>query len=548
MKLNLHGRRRWPAMLVAVAIILFGGYLALNNTEILAQSFFPSTAGQATTGTDTAGIATVTIQPADLASTAVSAGGNLALVDERSVALAIDGVVDMIAVAVGDAVKAGDLLVQLDTTELERAVAQAQLKVDSAKIALADLQTPATAAEIARAEAALLEAQENLAEVKAGPSAEEIAAARSSLAAAASSYNELQAGPTEAELTQLSAELKKAEVTLAAAQSAYDQIAWQGNAGMTPQASELQTATIDYESAKAAYEETTAAANDSELQGAVSTIQDAQVKLDELLNSPTAAEIATAEATVADAEASLADLQAGATATAIQSAEITLNDALITLESAQHDLEAATVTAPVDGNVMQLDATVGVRSASGTIVATIADPSQLQLEISVAEADIPNMSMGQGAEVEVDALPGKNFAGVVASISPVNDSSSNSVSYPVTIRLTSADLAGAKLGMNAVATLANAAALSSDSWLVPTNALRISGADTVVMIARDLQTIPIAVTTGTVQGEWTMVDSADLQAGDEVVGSITSQTDEQSSTMGGPPAGADAGMLGGPPQ
>jgi hypothetical protein len=102
--------------------------------------------------------------------------------------------------------------------------------------------------------------------------------------------------------------------------------------------------------------------------------------------------------------------------------------------------------------------------------------------------------------------------------------------------------------MNAVATLANAAALSSDSWLVPTNALRTSGADTVVMVVREQQTIPIAVTTGTVQGEWTIVSSVDLQAGDEVVGIIAWQTDEQSSAMGGPPAGADAGMLGGPPQ
>ncbi|MFN8466915.1 MAG: efflux RND transporter periplasmic adaptor subunit [Caldilineaceae bacterium] len=538
-------RRRWLSVVVTAGLVAAGGYLALSKTGVLAQGLFPSSTQSSTAGASTP---TVTIQSANVASTAVSASGSLTLVDERSVALGVDGVVEKIAVAVGDQVQAGDLLLQLDTTALERAVSQAQLQVDSAKIALADLQTPATDAEIAKAEATLREAQENLAEVKAGPSAEEIAAARSTLAAAQASYSELQAGPSDAELTQLSADMKKAQIALASAQGAYDKIAWQGSAGMSSEASALQDATIDYESAKAAYEEATAAANSSDLQSAVSTIQDAQVKLNDLLNSPTDAEIAAAEATLASAEASLADLQAGATANDIRSAELTLKEALISLESAQRDLEAAAVTAPVAGYVTALDAEVGVRSSSGTAVAAIADPTQLQLEISVAEADIPNVSMGQAASVEIDALPGKTFAGVINSISPVNDSSSTSVSYPVTIELTSDDLTGVKPGMNAVATLTSSSELSADSWLVPTNALQTSGANTVVTVVRDQQNITVTVTPGSVQGEYTIVTSPDLQANDQVVGSVASQSDQQSGSAGGPPDGGAGAVMGGPPQ
>jgi RND family efflux transporter MFP subunit len=542
-----HGRCRWAVVAAATLFLILAGYLALSKTGVLAQGVLM---GAGSSQSNTAGTAapTVTIQSADLASTAVSASGNLALVDERSVALGVDGVVEKIAVNVGDQVQAGDLLLQLDTTVLERAVSQAQLQVDSAKIALADLQTPATDAEIVKAEANLKDAQEYLAEVKAGPSAEEVAAARSTLAAAQASYTELQAGPSEAELTQLSADMKKAQITLASAQSAYDKIAWQGSAGMSSEASTLQDATIDYESAKAAYEEATAAASDSDVHSAVSTIQDAQVKLNDLLNSPTDAEIAAAEATLADAEASLADLQAGATANDIRSAELTLKEALITLESAQRDLEDATVTAPIAGYVTTLDAEVGVRSSSGTVVATIADPTQLQLEISVAEADIPNVSVGQAADVAIDALPGKTFAGVVTTISPVNDSSSTSVSYPVTIELADDDLTGVKPGMNAVATLTSISTMSADSWLVPTNALQTSGANTVVTVVRDQQTITVTVTPGSVQGEYTIVESPDLQANDQVVGSVASQSDQQSGFAGGPPDGGAGGMMGGPPQ
>ena len=287
------GRRRWVAVVVAAAIVTAGGYLALSKTGVLAQGLLPGASSQSSPEATT--VPTVTIQPADVTSTAVSASGNLALVDERSVALGVDGVVEKIVVNIVDQVNAGDLILQLDTTALERAVAQAQLQVDSAKIALADLKTPATDAEIAKAEANLRDAQENLAEVKAGPSAEEIAAARSTLAAAQASYSELQAGPSAAELTQLSADMKKAEIALASAQGAYDKIAWQGSAGMSSEASALQEATIDYESAKAAYEEATAAANGSDLQSSVSTIQDAQVKLNDLLNSPTDAEVAASD-------------------------------------------------------------------------------------------------------------------------------------------------------------------------------------------------------------------------------------------------------------
>ena len=537
--------RRWAAVGAVAGIVILGGYLAMIRTGVLAQGLLPASSQSSNTST---AAPTVKIQSADLASTAVSASGNLALVDERSVALGVDGVVEQIAVAVGDQVQAGDLLLQLDTTALERAVSQAQLQVDSAKIALADLQTPATDAEIAKAQANLKDAQENLAEVKAGPNAEEIAAARSTLAAAQASYSELQAGPSAAELTQLSADMKKAQIALASAQSAYDKIAWQGSAGMSSEASALQDATIDYESAKAAYEEATAAASSSDLQSAVSTIQNAEVQLNDLLNSPTDAEIAAAAATLASAEASLADLQAGATANDTRGAELTLKEALISLESAQRDLEAATVTAPVAGYVTALDAEVGVRSSSGTAVAAIADPTQLQLEISVAEADIPNVTMGQAANVEIDALPGQTFAGVVTSISPVNDSSSTSVSYPVTIELTGDDVTGVKPGMNAVATLTSSSELSADSWLVPTNALQTSGADTVVTVVRDQQTITVTVTPGAVQGEYTIVASPDLQANDQVVGSVASQSDQQSGFASAPPDGGVGSVMGGPPQ
>ena len=162
--------------------------------------------------------------------------------------------------------------------------------------------------------------------------------------------------------------------------------------------------------------------------------------------------------------------------------------------------------------------------------------------ISVAESDIPSVQMDQQATVEIDALPGKTFAGVVAAMSPVNDSGATSISYPVTVRLTNDDLTGVLPGMNAVATLTSSQAVAENSWLVPTNAVRAQGDQSTVTVVRNEQPVEITVTTGAIQGEWTTVSAAELQTGDMVVGSLSTSDEDSGFMLGGPPSG---GMMGG---
>ncbi len=529
--------RRWIIVLVGLAVVAGGAYFAATRLGLLSQASATGSSPQA------ADLPTVAIQSVDVLQTDVSASGNLELIDERNVALDVDGVVAEIGTTVGSRVHTGDMLLRLDTTDLERALALAQLSVEDAKLKLADVQEPASAADLAKAQASLQEAQANLADVKAGPSAEEVAAARSNLAAAEAKYAELTAGPSAAELTQLSADLKKKEIALADAQRAYDKVAWQG--GASQQSADLQSATIDYESSKAAYAEATAAAANSDLQTAAANIKTAQSTLNDLLNSPTAAAVAAAEATLVGAQSSLDDLLTGATTNEVRAAQITLQQALIDFETAQTNLAAAVVTAPVDGVVTSLDAEIGVRKAADAIVATLTDPSQLELVIGVAESDIPSVALDQTATVEIDAFPGKSFPGVVSAISPVKSSDATSVSYPVTVKLTADNLGGVLPGMNAVATISNPQAVAPDSWLVPTNALRTQGDRSTVMVVRDEQPTPVSVTPGAVQGEWTAVVAPDLKAGDKVVGSLAASSSDNNFFFGPPPGAGGMPAVGG---
>ena len=135
--------------------------------------------------------------------------------------------------------------------------------------------------------------------------------------------------------------------------------------------------------------------------------------------------------------------------------------------------------------------------------------------------------MGQPAQIAIDALRGHKFTGVITSIAPINQSDKDVVNYPVTIKLTDATLDGVRPGMNAVATLTNAE-MTITSWLAPTTALRQEkDGRTVVIAQRGERYTPVTVTSGEVQGEWTLVQSPDLHKGDKVLGSVASFVDQQ---------------------
>jgi HlyD family secretion protein len=336
-------------------------------------------------------------------------------------------------------------------------------------------------------------------------------------------------------MTQLATAMRKAEVAVAEAQTNYDAIAWRNDAGMTSQAAELQSATLDYEDALAAYEQATAPASASELQSALSEVQSAQEQLDTLRSQPNAAEIAEAESQVASAESSLKLLQAGGDTAALETARVQLAQAQLDLDNAVADLANTEIRAPVAGTVLSLALTRGQQVSSGTVAVTLADVSQLQLTVNVAEVDVEQVQVGQPAEITLDALPGQSFAGIVSQMAPASDPDQSVVNYPVTIQLTDENLSGVRAGMTAVATLQNQETLSG--WLVPRNAVQEVDGQAQVAIVRNGATLTVPVTTGSIQGEWVVVESPELEAGDAAVGSVTSLVGDDSGFPFGPGAG-----------
>ncbi len=522
-------------LVIIIALAGVGYYFRDNISGIVGggqEARFTNTA-QARDGAQAAP-ETTTIRPA-ANSSQVSAAGNIEIANQLPAVLQLEGLVAEVLVEVGDEVSAGDLLVALDTTDLERAIQRAELEFDVRQAQLDKLMEPSDVADIAAARANLASAKENLDEVKAGPTDSEIAAAEASLAAAQERYQELLDGQSEAELIQVSVELHKATLTLQQAQEAYDEIAYRDDIGSSSQAMDLQNATIDYEAAKAAYEVATEPASPADLQDALKSIREAEQQLDSLLNQPSDAEIAEAEAKVVSTEAELAGLLSGPSASDVREAELNLQQAQVDLEEAEANLDKARLRAPIAGTILAVDVQPGQKISGGLEALSLADLTELELTVNVAEVDVRKVREGQPAKITIDALPDDLFSGVVSRIAPSSESEGGVVNYPVTIRLDAANLEGVRPGMTAVTTIADG--INEAEWLVPTNALREFEGETMVVVVRNGQRNRVKVEPGSSQGEWTVVQSPKLKTGDEVVGQVSTFINDEEQIRGRGPFG-----------
>jgi HlyD family secretion protein len=125
-----------------------------------------------------------------------------------------------------------------------------------------------------------------------------------------------------------------------------------------------------------------------------------------------------------------------------------LTQAEASLDQAQDNLDKTTIVSPINGTIVALNVEVGevvvtgTMNNAGSVIMTVADMSQMEVESQVDESDVRDIQVGQPAEIEVDAIPNRTFKGEVsevgnaASSSASSSSSSASVNYTVRIRIT----------------------------------------------------------------------------------------------------------------
>lgn len=163
----------------------------------------------------------------------------------------------------------------------------------------------------------------------------------------------------------------------------------------------------------------------------------------------------TKDAMAAQADHDNAELAYDSAALALRAAEATVLEAQADLEVASTSRKLAVIISPIDGTIIDRQIDVGQTVAAQFQVATLytiaQDMAQVVVLASIDEADMGHVKQGMPVRFEVDAYPGRDFAGELQIIRPApvgfgtpadqQASGSGVVTYLAEINANNADLA-----------------------------------------------------------------------------------------------------------
>lgn len=391
------------------------------------------------------------------------------------------GTITGILVEEGEQVQAGDVLIQLDDSDLRLALTQAEARLTSAESGLEAAQNQLRLAEagVAAAEAGVASAETNLQLIEAGPRPEEIAAAEANIQAAESAVSQAVGNrdrslnvTSEDDIFAAEAQVAQTYSDLRRLEESYDTILT--TCSTLPDGSDfcpfygpveeetrdrLAAARLSYQAAvqrlEALQEGPTAAQQRAAAGGisvAIANRDAAEAQLALLLAGATPEEITIAELGVREAEAGVALAQADvARVTAeVKQADVAVVQAEANVHSIQAALARSTLLAPYGGEVSRISASVGQVVQPGSAVLLLADFSGWLVKTTdLTEVDVSSVVEGAPVSVRFDAIPGERIGGVVTKVALIADESLGDVAYEAEILLDDAPNLPIRWGMTA---------------------------------------------------------------------------------------------------
>lgn len=402
-------------------------------------------------------------QKSDIVST-VSYAGSLEASESVSIASKVGANALSVHVSEGDYVNAGDVLLELDKTDLQNAYRQAQASYSSA----------------------------------------------------AAGYNSV----TNSSTVQASSQVNQA---LVAAQTAYDQAKanYDREKSLFDNASNTKLASQGYEDAKANYDRVKqlfdmGGASQVELDSAYSTFLNAEENLKTAQTTQSAA-LDAAKAALTNAENNLntARQNIGLTETANKSAVATasasLQSALTALDIASNNLSNATLRSPISGYVSKCSVDRGQLVSPGMEIFVITNPDMVDAHINVTESVISYIEVGGEASVSIPSAKKDGIMGIITEVNPVKDPMTGLYGIKVSIDNTQDEL---KVGMLCDVELV--LSKLDDIIKVPSESLIMSGDDYYVYVADGNKAKKVKVTIGISDEEYTEIISG-IKSGDSVI-------------------------------
>ncbi|MEA3403205.1 MAG: efflux RND transporter periplasmic adaptor subunit, partial [Armatimonadota bacterium] len=355
----------------------------------------------------------------------------------------------------------------------------------------------------------------------------EIEQARQGLQSAETRLEEIKAGAREQELRQARAQVKQAESRLKLAEQTFQRHNRLLDEGVISQ-HQMDQIRTEYEVAQQQHTQALEAlslveegARTEEVRLAEIAVQTAQerVRLAEAGRDQiemAQREVEVAEKAVQQAEQQLRSAIADRQQVDLQRSQAEAAAASVRQAQAAHDVVATqlskhTVVAPASGTISRRLVDPGEAASPGVPLLTIVNNELVYVEVSVSEADVKELHVGQHATVTLDALPDMVFDGTVAAVNPAVATESRSGSARV--RFTPAG-APVHTGMFGRATVV--VERQSDTVLLDRDALVVEDDDTFVFVVEGDRVRRTPVRTGLMDQRRVEIVSG-VSPGDEVV-------------------------------
>lgn len=454
------------------------------------------------------------LQKTDLVN-GISLTGTVESADASYVHTSLNSTVNTVAVKVGDRVEAGDLLAQLDTSDLELSIAeqqatlrklsrQNQYAMENAQKKLEDAKSDISNnvdAELIAAENALRTAQQNLNDAR-----RDLNEHKDDLDYADEVMNNLEKKLNRARNEYQDAE-KKYQIAereqkengtpipqdvideLDRSEKAYDEALKEWQQNDNEYGGDLSSYSKEYRAARIAYEN--ALANKNAIENSVNR------NLDNLKDSIKGQEI--------DGD---------------------LTSQQITLKKLQKDLTESTVTAPISGTVTAVYAKEGV-PASGLLF-VIENTDDLLVKTSLKEYDVASVQEGMPTEIKSDATGEKVFEGKVSHIYPTavkaadgTTKTDGGVEFETEVSLNNPSSTGLRVGMNVRLNIVTQK--KENVWAVPFEAVTTDAeGQSIVYVAKPNEegamiATAVPVTPGMETDFYLEISSDGLADGDQVL-------------------------------
>jgi len=234
--------------------------------------------------------------------------------------------------------------------------------------------------------------------------------------------------------------------------------------------------------------------------------------------------------------------------TQVSAAKAQLSQSQAALSIAETNLRYTRIVSPVNGTVVSRNVDTGQTVAASfqtpTLFNIAQDLTKMQIDSSVAEADIGKIQVGQPVEFTVDAYPDSPFQGKVSEIRNAPINVQNVVTYDVVVKVENPEL---KLKPGMTANVSIIVSSKKDVLRISNTALRFrpptekkdvtakKGKGSGVWVLEDKKPKRIAITTGISDGTYTELLSGEIREGQEIIVESLAKPKNQSQSQSSAP-------------